>query len=317
MLFLCIPVGILSYVAEICGSASTLSLALTSHTAYDIFLPVLYKLDMRFEGRSLYLAITSDNAGLAERIIRFSGDDRSRHHLNEAVSRAVLVNSKSVLAKLVVFGGVDVNHKSIREMTPLMIASVLGHSDCVECLLRFDDIRVEDGTKHGFTPLEASVFGGHTEVALTLLEDGRSSLRTRSANNLLLLALEIDDRQIAKFLLANNVIDTAEHDTITGWTPLRYAVSHRWDWGIDRILELAPHTIDTKCKQGVTPLIQAVNNNDCRAAKRLLEAGADVRIADRCGMQPLQLAKTPEMSQCLLALGARTKARAGTKVLLR
>jgi len=62
--------------------------------------------------------------------------------------------------------------------------------------------------------------------------------------------------------------------------------------------------IDAQNKEGITALMNAVEEDNFEVIKVLLEAGADSNLKNKKGESALSLAKTEEAKQYLIAYGA-------------
>ena len=80
------------------------------------------------------------------------------------------------MIKVLLENGADVNHPDFDGMTPLCLASMLGHTDVVQLLLeRHADVGHWD--RHGRTPLMLASANGHHTVVKLLLEHQRGLYR--------------------------------------------------------------------------------------------------------------------------------------------
>ncbi len=74
--------------------------------------------------------------------------------------------------KVLLENGADVNHPDFDGMTPLCLASILGHKDVVQLLLE-SHADVGHWDRHGRTPLMLASANGHHTVVKLLLEEQR------------------------------------------------------------------------------------------------------------------------------------------------
>jgi ankyrin repeat protein len=178
--------------------------------------------------------------------------------------------------------GADVNAKGTAGETPLLEASVMGHSQVVLALLEHGaDMEAKDN--RGRTPLHWASMVGHSEVVKEFLDHGAD-------------------------------IDAT---TPSGWTPLHWASFKGHSAVVNELI--SPHDgatasilgkrksrggadIEAKTNRGETPLYWASGGGHLPVVKALLSGGADILAADDEGELPIHFAVVkvkPEVSKYL------------------
>ncbi|KAI5782441.1 ankyrin repeat-containing domain protein [Pyronema domesticum] len=169
------------------------------------------------------------------------------------MSIAALWGSEVLPKILLEKGHVNVNFKAgLDSSTPLCTAATEGHLGAVNLLLD-DGAEADLDRDDGCTPLYDAVVGDHLEMVKLLLERGADvNLKVGYGNRATLLAARFGRTEVLKVLLERDDVE-----------------------------------IDSKNKDGWTPLSFAVYNARKDITERLLEKGADVNTQDRWGQTPL------------------------------
>ncbi|HET7480652.1 MAG TPA: ankyrin repeat domain-containing protein [Rubrobacteraceae bacterium] len=177
----------------------------------------------------------------------------------------------------------------------LISAAQRGDVGAVERLLD-EGASVEARDDGGRTALVAASYGNHLGVAKTLIEAGadiNSKDDTEQSAYLISTAEVGDDPRLLDLTLENGA-DVRSLDSYNGTGLIRAA-----DRGYVRVVERLLETdtdIDHVNDLGWTALLEAIilGDGDARhteVVRTLVEAGADVNIADRDGVTPLQHAR--------------------------
>lgn len=189
------------------------------------------------------------------------------------------------------------NTTADREMDLALIsAASLGDVPEIERLLsQGADVHARDDTG-GTTPLIAAAYGNHVEAARVLIEAGADvNVKDETQQSAYLISTsEVgDDPRLLELTLANGA-DVHSLDSYNGTGLIR--ASER---GYDQIVqELLRTDVDVNHVNnlGWTALLEAIILGDCGPAhtevvRLLIEAGADVNLADSNGVPPLQHAR--------------------------
>ena len=178
----------------------------------------------------------------------------------------------------------------------LITASSRGDVDEVKSLLeRGADVHARDGTG-GTTPLIAAAYENNVEVARVLIEAGADvNVKDETQQSAYLISTsEVgDDPRLLDLTLANGA-DVRSLDSYNG-TGLIRAAERGYVRIIQRLLE-TDIDVDHVNNLGWTALLEAIILGDCgqnhtEVVRLLVEAGADVNLADSAGVTPLQHAR--------------------------
>jgi len=211
--------------------------------------------------------------------------------------------------------------------TPLHKASINGHADIVELLLKHG-AHVDATSWYGSTPLHYAAYNGHANVVKLLLEScadpsvennigktpadlARERGHIEIANMIenvkeLFETLKKGDTSKAEKLLANLRVPNARDRN--GISLLHWAtfIGHP---GIVRFLIEKGADVNIKDWSGKTPLHYAAKIGDTIIAKLLLEKGADINAKDNRNCTPLHYAANVEVARLLIEKGADINAR--------
>jgi hypothetical protein len=197
------------------------------------------------------------------------------------------------IVRLLIERGANVNAKSVRGRTPLlMAASANGTTGVVKLLLaKGADVNAADGI--GLTPLIAAAAVGNSAAARLLLErgaDARVTARDGQLSTALMGAAAHGDAGLTRLLLARKpevaVASPAGSGTVKngivafgGVSALHFAVvGHNPD--VVKLLLDAGAPIDLKDMRGMTPLMFAVATDhvEPRIIRMLLDSGASTTV---------------------------------------
>lgn len=184
-----------------------------------------------------------------------------------------------------------INAKDILDRTPLLYASIHGHTSIVEMLIeKGANVNCEDG--YGQTPLAWAVHNGNETTVELLLQRGakhdskakRLESKDSKGRTALLRAAGHGHEAVATMLVERGAdIEAKDKD---GRTPLIHAVISGHAAVATMLVEQSAD-VESKDKNGQTPLIHSACFGHTAIASMLLERGADVEPKDKDGRTPL------------------------------
>jgi len=195
----------------------------------------------------------------------------------------------------------------VSQYTGIMAAAAKGDATTIKNLIaKGESLDIRDN--HGRTPLHVAVFGGHHEVMRVLANAGVDPN-----------ALDNDRYDIVTIAAVENDIPTLKMSLELGGSAKnvtsRYdgtaliAAAHLGHFEVVQILINAGAPLDHINNLGWTALIESIVLGDggkrhLETLKALVDAGANVNIADQRGQTPLSLARSREYAKMMSILEA-------------
>ncbi|XP_072494022.1 uncharacterized protein [Notamacropus eugenii] len=176
----------------------------------------------------------------------------------------------------------------MKDLGKIHKAASFGDVARVQHLLLLGQAHVDDLDKEKRTPLHLASANGHPDVVSLLVERKcKINLRDKNYQTSLMKAVQCQQEECARILLDYGA-DPALMDTHDN-TALHYAAS-----GLNTAIaaKLLRHTIDmeAKNKEGCTPLLLAVKENNRDMVDLFLKNGANVNTSDRLDRTALMIA---------------------------
>ena len=173
--------------------------------------------------------------------------------------------------------------------TPLHIAAIQHHKSIARYLLANGaHTSAQDIT--GATPLHEAVRYGDIDIAKALLESGAD---VNAEDNLgktpVMLVIPEDKREAMYRILIEHAADVAKKDAY-GDTVLHTATMTSLTPSILELLVAGGADVNARNKDGVSPLLIAVQKRNFAHVKFYAVRGADINSADKAGDTPLSLA---------------------------
>ncbi|KAJ8284753.1 hypothetical protein COCON_G00036030 [Conger conger] len=204
--------------------------------------------------------------------------------------RAITMNDKEELAKVLQSGTVSVNVPDTHGFTPLMVAAQKGFTSLVQTLVQHGaDVNMKNCS--GKDSLMLASFHGHLDVVKYLKECGASwSSRDRAGCTPLHWAADGGHLSVITHLLQEGC-EVDVRDGFSHWTPLMRVSAVSGNVEVASLLLGAGADVDARDKDGKTPLMVAVLNNHEQLVQLLLENGADHDVKNEFGTGVAEMAK--------------------------
>ncbi|XP_054585222.1 fibronectin type 3 and ankyrin repeat domains protein 1 [Eptesicus fuscus] len=209
---------------------------------------------------------------------------------SEHLHRAVNVNDEDLLLGILRGGTVKVDVPNKLGLTALMVAAQKGYTRLVKILIaNGTDVNLRNGS--GRDSLMLACYAGHLDVVKCLRGHG-ASWRARDLGGCTALHWAADGGHchVVEWMLK----DGCEVDAVdagSGWTPLMRVSAVSGSQRVASLLIEAGADVNTKDKDGKTPLMVAVLNNHEELVQLLLDKGADASVKNEFGKGVLDMAR--------------------------
>jgi ankyrin repeat protein len=281
-------------------------------------------------------------AGLFALLLATSASASEPVPLVDAAARGDLTAVRALIGKKA-----DVNAARVDGMTPLHAAVYADRLDIADTLLRAG-AKAAAGDRYGVTPLYLAAVNGNADMIRRLLDAGVDPNTVDPGGESALMTAARTGAPAALRVLLERGATVDAREPEFGQTALMIAVREHHDAAVRILLEagaspnaqtrkgptpaFVPPCKGTGCgsegvginrgglpdrgrraeiKGGMTPLIYAARDGDASAARRLIEAGADLELGDANGIRPLLMSllnNNLEVARLLVSKGANVNA---------
>ncbi|KAJ8013966.1 hypothetical protein DPEC_G00035340 [Dallia pectoralis] len=204
--------------------------------------------------------------------------------------RAVNMNDEEEITKVLQSGTVNVNVKDKHGFTPLLVAAQQGFTRLVHKLVENGaDVNITNGS--GKDSLMLACFAGHLDIVKYLRRFG-ASWQSRDMGGCSPLHWAVDGGHLD--VIAYMIQDGCElevRDSVSHWTPLMRVSAVSGNPAVASLLIKAGADVNTKDKDGKTPLMVAVLNNQEELVQLFLDSGADHDVKNEFGSGAAEMAK--------------------------
>jgi ankyrin repeat protein len=178
--------------------------------------------------------------------------------------------------------------RNAKDLTPLHVAASREQAEVVRLLLDYG-ADVHGPTEKGeWTPIVYAAYRGHLDAIKALVENGAGI--TEGDGNPIHYAGQRKHKSICRYLVEHGAIDDLVKPTDTDVLQL-FRASYSYDSeAAEEILARRPKLVNTKDRNGRTPLHEACTHGDTRTVRVLLKHGADQTILDNFKQSPVDRA---------------------------
>jgi len=238
----------------------------------------------------LHEAVRSGNVAAISTILRGGADINAPDaNGNTALHLAVPPASHSAVIRLLLDGGINPNRRDVHGDSPLHVLVTLNRGPDVVRTLLAGGVDVSVRNIRGQTPLHVAVRENRIPLIPLLLEAGSEIF---AADNAGVTPFHVALQQRGPILDALITSETARQTDSAGNTMLHIAIQSRIDtFTIGMILDRNA-SVNTRNRDGDTPLHIAARMNQRETGAYILARGADVFSANSAGDSPLRLALT-------------------------
>lgn len=174
--------------------------------------------------------------------------------------------------------------RDAKNLTPMHVAASRGQHKVIKLLLQFG-ADVQGPTDKGeWTPIVFASYRGHFDAVKVLVENGAGV--SEKDGNPIHYAGQRKHKDICRLLVEHGAIDSLIRSKNADVLAL-FRASYSYDSdAVREILARRPQIVNSKDKNGRTPLHEACTHGDTKTVRELLKAGADSTIEDKAGQTP-------------------------------
>jgi ankyrin repeat protein len=224
---------------------------------------------------ALHWAVRADDMDLADRLIQAGARVWTKNRYGVTPLHLASINGSAKMIERLLKAGAEANEVSTEGETALMTVARTGNVAAAKVLINNGAKVDATETWQGQTALMWAVAQKHTDMVKELIMNG-ADVNARSAT-------KIWERQ-------NSAEPREKWMPLGSQTPLMFAAREGCAACVPLLVAAKADVNATDIDDNLTPLIMALLNGKYDAANALIEAGADVNMADKLGRVPLHVA---------------------------
>ncbi len=250
-------------------------------------------------------AVAENNLVIAKKLIDHGASINGNILLNKNVLQIILKNLRSDVMRNFISAQIKDHKKFRKEISPLMLASLSGHTEMVQLLLK-NGAKVNFGREGGAGPLSFAAAEGHAEIVFLLIKAGATIRTPELAEKLVICSAASGNARVFNIL-------TKAYQKLNSWNNSSLIVATQYgSTEIVKILLNKGVDVNHKDVEGATPLIIASKMDNFDLVKLLISKGADVNAQDNLGTTALMFAaqnNNIEIANQLIVEGANINAK--------
>ncbi|KAL3843011.1 hypothetical protein ACJMK2_020973 [Sinanodonta woodiana] len=251
----------------------------------------------------LHEAIIENDVDVVFKLLQEGADVNSICNQETAFSKALAVGNDAVIFKIINLETFDPNQLNRAERSPLFNAALRGKIDVVRALIARDAF-IDQRDYQGVTPLGATAYYNHGEVAELLIQNG-ADVNSESNNGetpLYRACANVSDTVVEVLLRYNSDVNRKPKSIHSqNRTPLMEAVPSKYQEDVQgkkksKMLDIMKLLIAQGCdinaqdSRGNTALHIAVERRETHAVCLLAECGADLHLLGENGLSSYEAA---------------------------
>lgn len=237
---------------------------------------------------ALHWAVQREQHAVAKRLLKAGAPVDARTLLGVSPLKLAIELADSQMVNLLLAAGADPNGVDGTGETVLILAARVGSLDIVKALVKAGGsaARTDEGFKQ--TPLMAAARAGHAEIVRYFIKAGVPiDAQTRTGAIPAFRSPKNSAASRGAGIVRSGWPEQGERDPIPGAkSALLYAAREGHADIVAQLLD-AGANIELADANGVTPLLIAIINERLAVATDLIERGANVNVADWYGVTPL------------------------------
>ncbi|EAY22046.1 ankyrin repeat protein, putative [Trichomonas vaginalis G3] len=262
----------------------------------------LWKKTTKYGENVLHVASDKRNLNLVKSLIEYGCDKETKDDDGNTPLISASENGHLEVVKYLISVGADKEAKTKNGWTSLIKASNYGRLEVVKYLISVGADK-EAKTNDGWTSLIKASNYGHLEVVKYLISVGADKeAKTNDGWTSLIKASNYGRLEVVKYLIS--VGADKEAKTKNGWTSLIKASNYGRLEVVKYLISVGADK-EAKDKDGWTPLISASERGHLEVVKYLISVGADKEAKNNDGKTALSYAKTNDVRDYLISIGAK------------